>query len=165
MAYIVQAMQSKEAIQISKWKYEEPYSVYSMTTGQALIDEFLDGSYYTIKNENQELIGYFCFGANAQIPEGNNFDIYCEEGLVDLGLGMNPDFTGQGHGVEFLEKILEFTKGKFSSNKIRLSVASFNKRAIKLYENVGFEKTDAFEVNRENNKIEFITMIYKAHRN
>lgn len=160
MNYIIKLMEKKEAIEISKWEYEEPYSIYNMDGSQEVIAELLDGSYYVVKNEKKEVFGYFCFGINAQVPAGNQYNVYHKKDVIDIGLGMKPDFTGQGKGVEFFRKGIEFTKKKFLTSKIRLTVANFNKRAIKTYENVGFEKDNTFEVNRGNNIVEFIIMKY-----
>lgn len=51
-------------------------------------------------------------------------------------------------------------KEKFSINKILLTVISLNKRAIKSYMNMGFEKNNTFEMKRGNKILGFITMTY-----
>lgn len=161
MSYIIRPMKKDEAIEISKWEYEEPYSFYNMGGSQEVIEELLDGSYYTVKKENEEIFGYFCFGISAQVPEGNKYNVYREKDKIDIGLGMKPELTGQGKGIEFIRKGLEFAKKKYPTSKIRLTVAIFNKRAIKTYENVGFEKDNTFEIKRGNNIVKFITMKYR----
>ncbi|MBS4537499.1 GNAT family N-acetyltransferase [Clostridium sp. D2Q-11] len=161
MDYIVRTMIEADAIQISKWKYEEPYSLYDMEYSKEFIKEFLDGSFFVVKNEDEEIIGYFCFGLSAQVPEGNKYRVYDEKDIIDIGLGMNPKYTGQGKGIEFLEKGIELAKEKFLISKVRLTVADFNKRAIKTYDRLGFKKEHIFEMKRENKTIKFITMKYE----
>ena len=78
------------------------------------------------------MLGYFCFGKSAQIPIDKS-DVYTEDAL-DIGLGMKPPLCGKGLGFSFLNAGIDFAQNKFQPNKYRLTVASFNKRAIRLYE-------------------------------
>ncbi|PFK33251.1 GNAT family N-acetyltransferase [Bacillus cereus] len=134
----------REAIEINKWQYEEPYALYSFSGSEEAIEELLDGTYYGCCNENGELIGYFCFGENAQVPGGRDAKLYVGEGSVDIGLGMKPELTGTGMGKSFFQVGLEFALKEFQPQRIRLSVAAFNKRVITLYEDAGFQKHVSF---------------------
>ncbi|MGP9039600.1 GNAT family N-acetyltransferase [Cytobacillus kochii] len=57
---------------------------------------------------------------------------------MDIGLGMRPDLTGQGKGVTFLKAAMCFLRMNDEPKQMTLSVATFNKRAIKLYKRMGF---------------------------
>jgi ribosomal-protein-alanine N-acetyltransferase len=57
---------------------------------------------------------------------------------VEVGLGLRPDLTGKGLGRRFLLAGLDFARRSFSPEVLRLSVPTFNKRAIKVYEGAGF---------------------------
>jgi len=59
MGYIIRKMTKRQAEDISTWKYNEPYSIYDMDGSKEILDELLDGSYYAVTNEKDELIGYF----------------------------------------------------------------------------------------------------------
>ncbi|MBO1581969.1 GNAT family N-acetyltransferase [Bacillus sp. XF8] len=133
-----------EAKEINTWQYEEPYSLYSFSGSDETIEELLDGTYYGCSNEHGEFIGYFCFGENAQVPGGRDAKLYTGGDTVDIGLGMKPDLTGQGMGKSFFQVGLQFALKEFRPQRIRLSVAVFNKRAITLYENIGFQKNVLF---------------------
>ena len=52
---------------------------------------------------------------------------------------MRPDLTGQGLGAEFLDKVLDFARQIHNPEEFRLFVATFNKRALLVYERAGFE--------------------------
>ncbi|KEK25195.1 GNAT family N-acetyltransferase [Bacillus gaemokensis] len=147
-----------EAKEINTWKYEEPYSLYSFSGSEETIEELLDGTYYGCCNVHGELIGYFCFGRNAQVPGGRNAKVYIGEDTVDIGLGMKPELTGKGMGSSFLKAGMDVAKEKFQPQKIRLSVASFNTRAITLYEQLGFIAETTFD----NRGREFILMKYSC---
>ena len=44
---------------------------------------------------------------------------------------------------------------------MRLTVAAFNERAIRVYERAGFKKVNSFERVSEHGKMEFLVMILK----
>ncbi|MBO1623712.1 N-acetyltransferase [Bacillus cereus] len=140
----IHKLTGEEAKEINTWQYEEPYSLYNFSGSEETIEELLDGTYYGCCNEYGELIGYFCFGENAQVPGGRDAKLYIGEDTVDIGLGMKPHLTGQGMGKSFLKVGFQFALKAFQPKRIRLSVAAFNKRAITLYENVGFQKNVLF---------------------
>ncbi len=162
MNHNIRPMGQKEAIVISSWKYGGIYSIYDMDGSEEDITELLDGSYYVVKNEKLEIVGYFCFGESAQVLAGNKYNVYFDTEMIDIGLGMNPGFAGQGMGIEFLNKGIEFAKEKFLISKFRLTVAKFNKRAIKTYEKVGFKEVNRFERQQGNEIMEFMVMEYRC---
>ncbi len=55
------------------------------------------------------------------------------------GLAVHPEFAGKGIGNKMIQEIIAFVKEK-GFLRIELSVATFNERAIRLYEKNGFEK-------------------------
>ena len=55
------------------------------------------------------------------------------------GVAIHPDYFGKGFGKKMMLEIIDFCK-KESILRIELSVASFNEKAIQLYESVGFTK-------------------------
>jgi len=141
--YRLDEMKPEQAEQISKWKYETEYSIYSMDESEELLNELLDGSYFSVR-DNDNLIGYFCFGKAAQIPVKVATEFYLDSSFTDIGLGVKPALCGKGLGQEFLLSGMEFAREKLGAKKFRLTVASFNKRAIKVYERVGFFKVGSF---------------------
>ncbi|MBM6771046.1 MULTISPECIES: GNAT family N-acetyltransferase [Bacillus cereus group] len=130
----------EEAKKINTWTYEEPYSLYSFSGEKEVIEELLDGTYYGCCDDQGDLIGYFCFGANAQVPGGRDANLYGGEDVIDIGLGMKPALTGKGIGKEFFQAGIAFATKEFNAKMFRLSVAIFNTRAITLYKNIGFKQ-------------------------
>lgn len=160
MKFIINEMHCEDATEISKWTYEEPYSIYSMNGSDSCIKELLNGLYFSIKDEEDNLIGYYCFGQAAQVPIGKQFGVYPEEdNIIDIGLGIKPGLCGQGLGFEFLRNGLDFARNNLRATRFRLTVAAFNERAIKVYERIGFKKVDCFMRTSGNMKIEFWVMI------
>jgi [ribosomal protein S18]-alanine N-acetyltransferase len=57
---------------------------------------------------------------------------------------MRPDLTGRGLGEEFVHAGLRFARETYSPPAFRLTVASFNRHAISVYERAGFETVERF---------------------
>ncbi|MBE5107136.1 GNAT family N-acetyltransferase [Bacillus thuringiensis] len=140
----IHKLTEEEANEINTWAYEEPYHLYSFSGHVEVIEELLDGTYYGCCDDKGELIGYFCFGENAQVPGGRDANLYVGEDVVDIGLGMKPALTGKGTGKIFFQAGVTYAAKEFNSKVFRLSVATFNKRAITLYKNIGFQQGPIF---------------------
>lgn len=147
-------MNEEFAIEILDWKYELPYDFYNNELNPQSLKELLEDSYYVVVDDHKKIVGYFCIGDCAKVPIGVHFGAYNEE-FIDIGIGMNPTLTGKGNGATFFSFILKFIEENFLTVPFRLTVASFNKRAIHLYEKFGFEKE--IEFNRGDTG--FITMV------
>jgi len=154
MQLFIQEMNEKFAVDILNWKYEAPYDFYNNDLNSEAIREMLENSYNVVLDQNDELVGFLCYGKSAQVSIGAQFGAY-DVDSIDIGIGMNPKLTGQGNGKGFFSFVLQYIQATFPRFSIRLSVAAFNKRAIRLYENLGFKKQ--VEFNR--NEVEFMTMV------
>jgi len=128
---IEMTMEYAEAI--SLWKYDGIYSFYDQDENDAV--GFMDGTHFVYIKDG-ELIGYFCFGAEARIPTVEE-NVYDNE-FLDIGLGLRPDLCGKGYGLSFFQSGLDHADTLHNTRNFRLSVAAFNERAIKLYEKAGF---------------------------
>jgi [ribosomal protein S18]-alanine N-acetyltransferase len=152
----IEQMNEKLANEILNWKYDKPYDFYNNEVTEEAKQELLDGTYYALVGDWKELIGFFCIGNSAQVPIGNRFGVYRED-YVDMGLGMNPNFVGKGNGFDFCASIIKFVKENYQHTPIRLTVATFNQRAIHLYEKLGFVHEHEFSTD----VAQFITMVKK----
>ncbi|MBY0216296.1 GNAT family N-acetyltransferase [Paenibacillus illinoisensis] len=153
-------MTKDRALQISKWQYEYPYSLYDMDSSEDSILELMNGEYYYALDEHDDLIGFICVGGSARVPGGYAVGIYTDLRKLDIGLGLKPDLTGNGKGQGFLLEVLSFLNNQFSGREYQLVVAAFNERAIKVYERIGFVKETHFMSKYEEKELEFISMSY-----
>lgn len=158
--YDIKPMEDEEALEIITWKYGGIYDFYSFSESREVAEEMLRDKYYSVRNMDGELIGYYCFGVPAQVPAGNEYGAYDDKTALDIGLGMKPQLTGSGRGVEFVKSGVEFARKNMSATKMRLTVAAFNQRAIRVYEKVSFKKGMIFErLGRANGKgVQFLVM-------
>ena len=153
-----------QARAIAGWRYEPPYNFYNADADPDDLQELLDRAspYYAVTDEHGELVGFFCFKATAQVPDGHAVGAYDEPGALDIGLGLHPDRTGLGLGLAFVLAGLDFARATFAPTAFRLSVVTFNRRAILVYERAGFLATHTF-VNRTNgDAYEFVVMVRPA---
>lgn len=156
MQLFVRQMDEAMATDILDWQYDKPYDFYNNEQTEDAMNEILDGSYYTIVDGSNALIGFFCMGADAKVPAGNQFGVY-DEDLVDMGVGMNPNLVGKGNGFEFCTYVIQFIRQQPNNPSIRLTVATFNERAIHLYKKLGF----VAEKNFSTGSTAFMTMVKK----
>ena len=90
---------------------------------------------FSVVNEDNELVGNCEF-----------FDVGDEgEEIIAVSVQMKPTLTGNGHGINFVNAIIEQGRGLFKFNHLELIVVDFNIRAIKVYEKVGFRKIGEIE--------------------
>ncbi|EJS55623.1 N-acetyltransferase [Bacillus cereus] len=152
MGYIFTVMSQTEAEEIAyNWHYEGKYSFYDIEADQEDLAEFLHdesrGDDTFAVKENGTLIGFFSF-------------FRMNSRTVDIGLGMRPNITGNGFGLQFVNAGLAFSKEKYGCNYITLSVATFNERAIKVYKRAGFEAVGTFIQKTNGSCFEFLRMNY-----
>ena len=53
-------MMLSDAQQISGWNYAPPYSFYNSDGSADTIEEYIDGTYYAVHNDEGDLIGFYC---------------------------------------------------------------------------------------------------------
>lgn len=153
MQFRFNPMKESSAHAIANWQYEGIYAFYNMNEDIEDLEELLDphnwaDKYFIVTNEQNELVGFFSF---EQADE-----------KVVMGLGMRPDYTGRGFGQAFVAAGLAFARRKFRPTMFSLSVATFNRRAIHVYEKVGFKPDGLFMNETNGGQYEFLRMVRKA---
>lgn len=138
--YRISSMNAEDAAVIALWQYPPPYELYSMDGSEEDAAELMNGDYVSVKDAEGRVIGFYCTGISARVPGGYAAGIYEDDSLVDFGLGMKPELTGQGHGRRFVEEGIGYVQRTFPGKGIRLVVAAFNERAIRAYGKAGFER-------------------------
>jgi RimJ/RimL family protein N-acetyltransferase len=79
---------------------------------------------------------------------------------LEYGVGLRPELTGQGLGLEIFLAGLEFARERFAPTTITLAVAAFNARAITVYERAGFRETGRHVRTFERfGDVEFVDMV------
>ncbi|SER78641.1 GNAT family N-acetyltransferase [Salisediminibacterium halotolerans] len=157
MVYQFAAMSEAHASEIAAWMYEPPYDFYDMKDEIGAEKELLDGSYLAVFDESV-LAGYVCFGRNARIPDGEKKGMYTGTNVLDIGLGLKPDRTGKGEGAVFLREVLDYIEQMQSVSLVRLTVAMFNERAIRVYKSCGFITVQLLQTNASHDERTYVIM-------
>lgn len=108
---------------MSSWRYEAPYDFYNGDEEPVKNPE----RFFTARDDEGAVTGFYYFE-----PKGD---------VLEYGLGLHPDRVGRGLGLEFVRAGLEYARERFAPRLIRLYVAAFNERAIRVYERAGFQET------------------------
>lgn len=141
---------------ICTWEYPVPYNVYNWRSWELMVadqEEFADPAlrqeqYRGVVDSDGLLVGFAQF-----------FPLV---GVTRLGLGMRPEFCGQGYGVEFVRAIVAEAKQKAPANEIDLEVLIWNIRAYRVYEKAGFVQTDTYERRTPTGMETFHCMVWKG---
>lgn len=150
MDYTFTVMTQEQAEWIAySWHYDGEYSFYDMEADPDDLEEFL----------------------NAETRGDSVFAVTYEETLAafltveltgsqtaDIGLGMEPGLTGQGKGMDFLQAVIEFVTFEYEVERMTLSVAAFNVKAIKVYRKAGFKDAGTFLQETNGRTYEFLKM-------
>jgi RimJ/RimL family protein N-acetyltransferase len=119
----VEAATPEALAERAAWRYPPPYDFYDDYGVPPLNPE----CFYGVRDEGGALVGFYFF-----MPRGN---------ALFYGLGLRPDLTGRGLGLEFVEAGVAFAQETFGPSRLVLDVAEFNVRAIRVYERAGFHRT------------------------
>ncbi len=143
-SYRIRPLEEQDARDILSWRYPSPYDFYNPPQddhAEHYISQFMEPAlaFHAIIDEQAKFVGFCSFGSDGQVPGGD----YSEDAL-DIGLGMRPELTGQGRGEAFFDAILKHGLATFKPQRVRLTVASFNQRAMALYQKFGFTYHDEF---------------------
>ena len=106
--------------EIARWRYEPPYDFYDGDLEPVMKPE----RYFEARDEELNLVGFYYFEQKGD--------------TLEYGLGLAPELTGRGIGLDFFRAGLEYGRAQFRPGRIVLSVAAFNERARKVYERAGF---------------------------
>jgi [ribosomal protein S18]-alanine N-acetyltransferase len=159
MMLTFQPMERESALVVLHWHYDPPYEMYNLDAydAEATLSDLLDpeNAYYAVRNEEGDLVAFCCFGADAQVPGGD----YSAPAL-DVGLGVRPDLTGQGSGLDYVLAVLAFASAEFNPKAFRVSIALFNRRAQWVWERAGFVVVQRFR--REVDGLSFVVMMRPA---
>ncbi len=131
-------MTAAYAAQTVRWRYPPPYDCYDMTGASAAFIASTEGGFYALTDAD-ELIGFRSFGPDGQVP-GGEYD----DSALDTGGGLRPDLTGKGLGREAISTGLEFGRREFAPAAFRVTVASFNERALRVLRALGFRQVASF---------------------
>lgn len=152
--YLLRPLTQADAEAIAVWHYPEPFTFYDWAEDPNDLEELLDpglrgDAYYAAEDAAGGLTGFFSFKSRA--PR-----------TLEIGLGLRPDLTGHRLGGSFLAAGLKFARARFAPQRFTLAVATFNERAITVYERAGFARGRVYMHWTNGAEWEFIEMSRSA---
>ena len=105
---------------LAGWRYPPPYDFYDGDVDPVLNPE----RFFEARDEDGDLVGFYYF--EPMPPD------------LDYGLGLRPELTGRGLGLDFFLAGLAFARERYRPRRVLLHVAAFNERARRVYERAGF---------------------------
>lgn len=128
-------MKDESALGVAGWSYPPPYDFYNAIPddpdlADLLNPDFRRGRYFEVADADGALVGFF------------EFKRECEP--LEIGLGLRPDLTGQGIGLNFVRAGMKFAREHLNATDLSLTVAAFNQRAITVYERAGFREVERY---------------------
>jgi ribosomal-protein-alanine N-acetyltransferase len=174
-------MTEGDARAILAWRYKEPYAVYNLPDPAQggefeVLTEMLDprSPHFAVRearqaNEQAEapLIGFFSYGSSCEVGGEETAGVATPyllrpDGSITIGLGLRPDATGQGRGLELVEAILAFARERYHPSLFRLYVYSWNERALRVYKRAGFTSVGVTRIAPPEGERVFIEMTRPA---
>lgn len=150
-------MRLRDALAAVRWRYPGAYAFYDPGLSPIfvwLIEQPLRlfglTVYYGVWNERGELTGIFSFAQRAED--------------IEIGVALRPDLTGQGRGIglAFVEAGLAFARRRLAPKRFTLDVATFNTRAMRVYERAGFRPTRTIVRRTRGRSVEYLEMEREA---
>jgi [ribosomal protein S18]-alanine N-acetyltransferase len=126
------------AADVVTWSYPAPYDTNDMTGADPGFLADPASGFYALVDETG-LIGFRSFGADGQVP-GWPYD----DSALDTGGGLRPELTGRGLGRQAITTGLDFGQRAFDPAAFRVTIATYNLRARRVVESLGFREAGSF---------------------
>lgn len=134
----VTPLTSVDAARIASWRYPGRYSTYDFNDAASLAQDHFGVT------EDDELVGYCCFGAPARVGGAD-----AEHGTLDVGYGLAPNRMGRGLGGRFVATVLEFAHQNYAPDRFRLYVLDWNTRSRTVASRLGFTERSALRTGKD----------------
>lgn len=147
----VRALSSDEALAVTAWRYEAPWSVYD-----GRIDELIssDKGYQAIVEQGTDrFLGFICSGEDARVP-----GLTEEEGVLDVGVGLDPAIVGKGNGRLVVGSALDALARGTDACQLRTVVQAWNERSLRLCHGLGFEDAGHLVVGHDGGSVDYVVL-------
>ncbi|MBZ0297596.1 MAG: GNAT family N-acetyltransferase [Anaerolineae bacterium] len=129
--------QGRTADQITRWIDADQKSTNNFLFGIRLLD-------------TDELIGWLELDG-----------VQWTHGTSSIGIGIgNSNYRGLGYGAEAMRLALRFAFHELNLHRVHLTVFSYNQRAIRLYEKLGFQHEGAYREHLERDGQRYDMLLY-----
>ncbi|SHI91854.1 Protein N-acetyltransferase, RimJ/RimL family [Dethiosulfatibacter aminovorans DSM 17477] len=155
---IINKMDGLSWEEVLTWEYSEDLKILDFHENEIDHKRLRNGQFYSVRDSNYDLVGYYCFCEDAKFKKGYEYNVYDDFTCTDIGIALNPKLCDMGYGFIFLVKALEFARDNFYTDMFRATVPICNKKIIRIYEKAGFSIGKVFEHEVGNKKMKFAVM-------
>ncbi len=154
--FVLTEMTESAARSIASWQYGGDLAMYGFDGSPEEVEQVMNGFHFPVyfsegfdKNKREIIktpAGFVAVGPAAQVLSASSKALYAESDSTDIAIGLRPDLCslGKGLGLRLTGIAVNFALSEFPGDPVRLAVAEDNKRALRVYEEFGFEKLGEF---------------------
>ncbi|HEX3649108.1 MAG TPA: GNAT family N-acetyltransferase [Pseudonocardiaceae bacterium] len=154
----VRSLTPDDARRIGAWRYDGPWRAYDSQPEDEPVTAAM--GYWAVAGEDEgQFVGYYCTGAEARVP-----GLEAEPGVLDLGVGMAPDWVGQGHGRRFAEAVLTHIRRHHGPTVLRAAIQSWNTRSLTLTHHLGFQEQGRHACTQHGEQVEYTILTTERPR-
>lgn len=152
----IRNMDLEEAKAIAGWRYPAPYDVYDFSDWQTM-----KAAGWAITIPEKRAAEFRTLWENGRLTAW--FHLFTKPGTNELflGLGLAPALCGQGKGVPYVKRMVEYALAE-NKGSLYLEVREFNRRAIRCYQAVGFREDTRYKRNVLGESCRMIRMVYRV---
>lgn len=147
---LIVPMTAEHAADMLTWRYPAPYGCYDAPGGDPGYYADPANGFFAVLSGG-EFIGFRSFGPDGRVPGGAYDDT-----ALDTGGGLRPELTGHGFGRSVITAGLEFGRQRFAPEAFRVTVASFNTRALRVVTSLGFRTVTSFAATTDGRRFEIL---------
>ncbi len=134
--YSVSVLTIDDAMDIAMWRTPGPWHVED-----SLEPPRADEGYWAVRDSENKLIGYCCFGETAR-PLG----LAAAPGKLDVALGLDPRYAGRHLSGDFAEAVVSHAREVADSRGLRCAIHDWNAQGRHTATAVGFKMIGQHEV-------------------
>lgn len=155
--YVLMTLSEDYAKEICTWKYDEDYSIYNLSDWNVVV-----GNEWDLAVREKRESDFVAILLNNQLIAYGRLTTIQDKAFI--GIGLKPSLCGKGIGGNVMKLLIGECNKRFPNYLVALEVRSFNKRAIRCYENIGFEINKKYTKVTLTGNAEFYLMDYKSHK-
>ncbi len=134
----ITALSESDAIHLCSWVYPPPYNINDWSNWDVMIAHGIEFGDPTIRVEQYRAV------RNQELALCGFIQLFPMVHTIRLGVGLRPDLCDKGFGKYLLKLAIHEARCRSLEAEIDLEVHTWNTRAIKTYQKVGFMITDRY---------------------
>lgn len=146
-----------DAEQLCKWVYPVPYDLYDWADWEDMVRNHSDLADDTVRQEQYRALYHYQYGLCGFVQ------FFRMENVIRLGVGLRPDCCGCGYGKLLMKLAIEEASRMAIHSEIDLEVHAWNARALRVYEQAGFQISDTYSRQTARGLETFHCLVYQPN--